>query len=105
MAFSGDGARYAVIFRSEDGENREGYAEMDAALLEAVRGQPGFRGIESLGAGGRSITISYWDSLEAIRAWREFALHREAQAAGRAGWYRRYRIEVCRIERGYSFGD
>jgi heme-degrading monooxygenase HmoA len=95
--------RYAVIFSSERGADDTGYAEMDAALLEEVRQQPGFAGVDSLSADGRSITVSYWESREAIRAWREHALHREAQARGRSLWYRRYRIQVCRIERDYAF--
>lgn len=97
------GAAYAVIFHSEAGADLAGYAEMDAALMAEVRRQPGFVALESLAEGPRRVTISYWENLEAIRAWRELPLHREAQAAGRARWYRRYRIEVCRIERSYGF--
>jgi heme-degrading monooxygenase HmoA len=97
-------AQWAVIFVSEAGADRAGYAETDAAMVEAVRGQPGFCGVESLEDGKRSVTVSYWESEEAIRAWRAHAEHRQAQAEGRARWYRRYHIEVCRIERAYSFG-
>lgn len=96
-------ARWAVIFVSEAGADRAGYAEMDAALVEAVRLQSGFCGVESIGDATRSITVSYWESEEAIRAWRGHAEHRVAQSEGRARWYRRYHIEVCRIERAYSF--
>lgn len=97
--------RYAVIFSSCRARDDEGYAEMDAALLAAVQQQPGFAGVESLSADGRGITISYWDSLESIQAWRELALHRVAQSEGKSRWYRSYRIEVCRIERQYSRGE
>jgi heme-degrading monooxygenase HmoA len=96
-------ARWAVIFTSEAGADRAGYAEMDAALVETVHRQPGFCGVESIGDATRSITVSYWDSEEAIRAWRDHAEHRVAQSEGRSRWYSCYHIEVCRIERRYAF--
>ena len=80
-------ARYAVIFVSERTEVDAGYDETDRELVELVRRQPGFAGVESIQQGGRSITVSYWESLESIRAWKELEAHRQAQqrGTGRAG--------------------
>jgi heme-degrading monooxygenase HmoA len=94
---------WAVIFTSRRTGNAEGYEAMDRALMKAVENQPGFLGIESISTGARSLTVSYWDSLESIRRWRENPLHREAQALGRRRWYSAYRIQVCRVEREYAF--
>ena len=96
-------ARYAVIFVSERTEVDAGYDETDRELVELVRRQPGFAGVESIQQCGRSITVSYWESLESIRAWKELEAHRQAQQRGRNEWYRSYRIQVCEIQRDYAF--
>jgi heme-degrading monooxygenase HmoA len=50
---------------------------------------------------GLGITVSYWASEEAIRAWKENAEHRLAQERA-ADWYRSFRVRVCRVEREYG---
>ncbi len=66
--------------------------------------QPGFLGIESCrGADGFGVTVSYWESLEAIDAWRENARHTVAQRMGRSAWYASYRIRIARVERDYVY--
>ena len=42
--------------------------------------EPGFLGVESArDHSGLGITISYWESLEAIENWKQNALHKEAK--------------------------
>lgn len=92
---------YAVIFTSEmsEGENR-GYEKMGDKMVELASKQPGFLGVESVrGADGVGITVSYWDSLEAIKAWKENALHKTAQEKGKSKWYARFGLRVSRVER------
>ena len=64
---------YAVIFSSlRNGEDEAGYAVMAQRMVELAAGQPGFLGVESTrGADGFGITVAYWDSEDAIRAWRQ----------------------------------
>jgi heme-degrading monooxygenase HmoA len=72
-------------------------------MVELARQQPGFLGVESArGEGDLGITVSYWSSEAAIRAWREQAEHRLAQAAGRETWYAAFQLRVCRVERAYG---
>jgi heme-degrading monooxygenase HmoA len=72
-------------------------------MLALAREQPGFLGAESArGMDGLGITVSYWDSPEAIAAWRAHPEHALVQAAGRERWYRHYRVRVCRVEREYG---
>jgi heme-degrading monooxygenase HmoA len=95
---------YAVIFTSvrSPGDD-DGYAVAAERMLELARQQPGFLGVESArGENSLGITVSYWSSLEAIGAWREHAEHRLAQEQGRAKWYRRYNLRVCRVERAWD---
>ncbi|CAM3506779.1 MULTISPECIES: antibiotic biosynthesis monooxygenase family protein [Paenibacillus] len=92
---------YAVIFTSEmsEGENR-GYKKMGDKMMDLASKQPGFLGVESVrGADGVGITVSYWDSLEAIKAWKENSLHRVAQDKGRSEWYARFALRVSKVER------
>jgi heme-degrading monooxygenase HmoA len=90
---------YAVIFttlrRPQPGD---GYAEMAARMDELARRQPGFLGVESArGDDGVGITISYWESLEAVRAWGRNAEHLLAQKLGREKWYETYTLRVCAV--------
>ena len=94
---------YAVIFTSlRTREDESGYADMARDMLELAGQQPGFLGVEhardSLG-----ITISYWDSLRSIAAWKSQSEHQLAQQKGRETWYEAYRIRICRVEREYAF--
>ncbi|MGQ0636146.1 MAG: antibiotic biosynthesis monooxygenase family protein [Planctomycetaceae bacterium] len=98
-------AYYAVIFTSiRSAEDSAGYAAMSERMAELAAAQPGFLGVESArGSDGLGITVSYWQSLDAIRRWRENVEHRVAQSQGRELWYRRYRLRVCRVERDMEF--
>ena len=96
---------YAVIFTSlRSSSDPEGYAVTAERMVELAHQQPGYLGIESArGEDGLGITVSYWSSLEAIRAWREHAEHRLAQESGRTKWYSRYSLRVARVERAWEF--
>ncbi|MBS0260714.1 MAG: antibiotic biosynthesis monooxygenase [Planctomycetes bacterium] len=92
---------YAVVFTSRrNTSDPEGYAAAAKILDELAVHQPGFLGIESVRAeDGLGITVSYWASLEAIDAWRNVAVHRQAQATGRTNWYDEFHLRVCHVER------
>ena len=98
-------AYFAVVFTSQrTPDDAEGYAAMAERMVELAAGQPGFLGLESArDPSGLGITVSYWDSLEAIRNWRANAEHRVAQEMGRSSWYREYRLRVCRVEYELDF--
>jgi heme-degrading monooxygenase HmoA len=92
----------AVIFSSVRSDDDEGYDEADALLEELVQEQPGFLGFESAHA-AIGITVSYWESPQAARAWKIIADHRLAQQLGRERWYRSYRVRVATVEREYGY--
>ena len=96
---------YAVVFTSlRTEEDQEGYAAMAQRMEDLAREQPGFLGIESArGTDGVGITVSYWSTLEAIKAWRNHAEHRVAQAYGRSKWYREFQLRICRVESQSAF--
>jgi heme-degrading monooxygenase HmoA len=95
---------YAVIFTSRLRPAADGYAAMADRMEELARAQPGYLGHDSVrGADGMGITVSYWESEEAVKAWRREAEHMGAQQLGRERFYDRYRLDVCLVERSYGF--
>ena len=94
---------YAVIFTSTHSENTQGYQEMAEHMETLAKQQNGFLGMDS--ARDRvGITISYWDSLDAIKKWKQHGSHLIAQQKGRKDWYSWYDVKICKVEHDYSFG-
>lgn len=97
---------YAVIFTSirtanDSDSGDDGYGEMAERMAALAAEQPGFLGMETARA-DIGITVSYWDSLEAIAAWKANAEHRTAQRRGRAEWYAAFALRISKVERAYG---
>jgi len=93
----------AVIFTSRMNADTHGYSAMAAEMDALAKTQPGYLGIESVrGADGVGITVSYWRDEESVRAWKEVARHRAAQAAGRAIWYEHFEVRIAQVVRAYD---
>jgi heme-degrading monooxygenase HmoA len=93
---------YAVIFTSLRTEGDHGYEDMAQRMVALALQQPGFLGVESARE-GVGITVSYWQSLESIRAWKAHAEHLIAQQTGRREWYSQYKTRIAKVERDYGF--
>ena len=94
----------AVIFTSLRTPVDEGYAVTSDEMVAMAAKQPGYLGMESArGADGLGITVSYWDNMDSVRAWKAVAEHRTAQRLGREKWYQAYKTRICLVERDYGF--
>ncbi|WP_457610281.1 antibiotic biosynthesis monooxygenase family protein [Lutibacter sp.] len=93
---------YAVIFTSVRVEVEEDYREMSDKMIELVQQQKGFLGMESA-KNEIGITVSYWDSLEAIKNWKMNVNHIEAREKGRSIWYKKFKVRISKVERDYKF--
>jgi len=93
---------YAVIFTSIRTGGDHGYDEMSQKMETLAKRQPGYLGLESA-RDDIGITVSYWESLEAIANWKANTDHLFAQSKGKTDWYKWYRVRVCRVERDYDF--
>ena len=93
---------YAVIFTTLRTAGDEGYAAMAEEMENLARIQPGFLGFETARE-EVGISVSYWESLEAISNWKQNTRHLEAQRLGKAKWYEHYTLRICKVEREYSF--
>ena len=95
---------YAVIFTSVRTDVTDGYTDTADRMVELAHEQPGFLGVESA-RNSVGITVSYWESLEAIQNWRCQAEHQLAQQTGREQWYESYVTRICKVERDYRFDN
>lgn len=93
---------YAVIFTNTRIEGDDGYALMAEKMEALARKQPGFLDFESART-ELGISVSYWESLEAISEWKNNVEHQIAQKHGRERWYSWYKVRVCLVEREYEF--
>ncbi len=93
---------YAVIFTSTRTLGDKGYAAMAIEMENLAREQPGFLGLESARE-NVGITVSYWESLDAIAKWKMHVQHLFAQQQGKNKWYQEYRVRICKVEREYQF--
>ena len=93
---------YAVIFTSLRTEGDNGYNAMSEHMVALAQQQPGYLGHESARE-GVGITVSYWESLEAIKSWKADSEHQLAQTKGRQEWYQSFKVRICKVERDYGW--
>lgn len=93
---------YAVIFSSIKNENTFDYDNMAHKMEKLAQLQKGFLGMETA-RNKVGITVSYWDSLEAIKNWKLNTEHLEAQKMGKLLWYKTFKVRICKVERDYDF--
>ena len=97
---------YSVIFLSRRSDDASGYDQMAQAMVELGRQQPGFIRIESFSnPDGLHCTISWWDSEEAIAAWKANAKHAIAQKIGQERWYDWFETQVAEVKRVHTSDD
>jgi heme-degrading monooxygenase HmoA len=99
----------AVIFEAEP---REGGADayFDIArelrpLLDAIDGFISIERFESVAKPGRYLSLSFWRDEAAVAQWRNMAAHRKAQAEGRSGLFRDYRLRIAHVVRDYGLNE
>lgn len=100
----------AVIFEVwPDGEDgRTEYLDIAAGLRPDLAKVDGFISVErfsSLTEPGKMLSLSFWRDEDAVKAWRSQDNHRMAQAKGRAGVFRNYRLRVAHVLRDYGMDE
>lgn len=99
----------AVIFEVWPADGRkQTYLDIAASLKPELERIDGFISIErfqSLVDDRKLLSLSFWRDEEAVKAWRNVAHHRQAQAAGRGGVLRDYRLRVAAVVRDYGMTE
>lgn len=93
---------YAVIFTAEMTEDLDGYEDMARKMRKLVEKQPGYIAMHHSMEGKQEVTISYWEDLESIKAWKQQPEHRAAQELGRSKWYANYEVQFAKIDKFYK---
>lgn len=71
--------------------------------VESIAGFVSKETFESPAQPGRLVTISYWESREAMKAWMENTNHRRTMVAGKREVFSHYAIRIAEIERAYEW--
>ena len=90
---------FAVIFKAKVAELDDEYRQLAQRLKTLAFERYGCRDFVSVTEGDQEIAISYWETEQQIRDWKNDPEHRFAQARGREKWYRSWSIDVCEVIR------
>ena len=93
---------YAVIFTTIVLDDLLDYHETAQKMEALAKLQKGYLGIEST-RNEIGITVSYWETLDDIIAWKNNIEHTNARKLGREKWYQQYQLRICKVEREYGF--
>ena len=86
-------------------ERKQTYLDIAASLrpqLEQIDGFISIERFESLSEPGKILSLSFFRDEAAVQAWRTTEDHRAAQAQGRAGVFRDYRLRIAGVVRDYG---
>ena len=96
----------AVIFEVwPHPDHRGDYFDLAAALkpqLDKIDGFISVERFESLTDKGKVLSLSFWRDEDAVKQWRNVEQHRAAQAKGRGGVFRDYRLRIASVVRDYG---
>jgi len=99
----------AVIFEVWPAEGQvEAYLDIAHELraeLDRIEGFISVERFESIYEPGKYLALSFFRDEAAVRAWRDHAEHRIAQAKGRGGVFANYRLRVAEVTRDYGPDD
>jgi heme-degrading monooxygenase HmoA len=99
----------AVIFEViPHPDHKQDYLDTAADLRPHLEKMDGFISVErfqSLTNQGKILSLSYWRDEAAVQNWRNLEVHRQAQAAGRAGIFADYRLRVAQVLRDYGLNE
>jgi heme-degrading monooxygenase HmoA len=99
----------AVIFEFTPAEGRfSEYMDLVGTLKADLDKADGFISLErfeSITTKGKFVSLQFWRDEDAVRKWRNLQRHREAQAKGRAGIFRSYRLRIAAVVRDYTMDD
>ena len=90
---------YAVIFKASVAVLDDEYLQMAQRLKALAFEKYGCLDFISVTEGSEEIAISYWETQQQIRDWKNDPEHKLAQGKGRDKWYRSFSIDICEVIR------
>jgi heme-degrading monooxygenase HmoA len=99
----------AVIFEAFPAKGKwDEYLDIAAGLRPELSKIDGFISIErfqSVSNPDKVLSLSFWETEESVRHWRNIELHRQAQAEGRKTIFDDYRLRVATVIRDYGMRE
>jgi heme-degrading monooxygenase HmoA len=93
---------YAVIFKAKVEQLDCEYTEAAKRMRQLAIEKYGCVGFDSVTEGDEEIAISYWESEEQIKRWKNDPEHLQVQEQGKSKWYRSYHVQVVEVIREYA---
>lgn len=93
---------YAVIFKAEINKIDKAYSAMASRMRELAINEFGCIEFNSVTEGNNEIAISYWNSKEQIKEWKQNKEHLKAQELGKNKWYKTYNVEIVEVISQYE---
>jgi len=97
----------AVIFEVWPADE-QGYLELANTLRWELDQIDGFISVErfrSVSDASKLVSLSFWRDEVAVAQWRTRGTHRDAQARGRDGVLRDYRMRIAAVSRDYGMTE
>ncbi len=92
---------YAVIFKAKTKKLDDDYFKMAKRMRELAINEYGCVEFTAVTEGSDEIAISYWESMEQIKKWKQNSEHLVAQKLGKEKWYETYSVEIVEILEKY----
>ena len=93
---------YAVIFKAEINKIDKAYSTMAIKMRDLAINEYGCIKFNSVTEGNTEIAISYWNTKEQIKKWKQNKEHLKAQELGKNKWYKTYYVEIVEIVSQYE---
>jgi len=93
---------YAVIFKAEINKIDSSYSAMAKKMRELAINEYGCIEFNSTTEDNNEIAISYWNTQEQIKEWKQNKEHLKAQELGKNKWYKNYSVEIVEILNKYE---
>ena len=88
---------YAVIFKAKTRKLDDNYFKMAKRMRELAINEYGCLEFTAVTEDSNEIAISYWESMEQIKLWKQNSEHLVAQKLGIEKWYEDYAVEIVEI--------
>lgn len=99
----------AVIFEVIPAQGQmQAYLDHAASLRDELQQVPGFISVErfqSLTNPDKLLSLSFFETEDAVMDWRNRTAHRDVQSAGRNGVFQDYHLRVTHVLRDYGLTD
>ncbi|WP_101758606.1 antibiotic biosynthesis monooxygenase [Oceanicoccus sp. KOV_DT_Chl] len=94
---------FVVILKATVADLDQDYMEALEQMKKLAFEEYGCLEFTAMMDGNKRMALSYWESEEQIRKWKENSEHLNTQKIAKQRWYQSYSVQIAQITREYSF--